>query len=86
MDNLLRWGEIDKESVSRIIIEITSIITALSTLLPSYLLILKKRQKENDEKELVSYSNRLKRAIIQNEPERENQKDSEIKEKKKLMH
>jgi hypothetical protein len=80
----LKMGEIDKESVSRIIIEITSIITALSTLLPSYLLILKKSQKENDEKELVSYSNRLKRAIIQNEPERENQKDSEIKEKKEI--
>lgn len=77
-------GEVGDESIFIIIVGILSAMLALYALSMSYLSIMKKRQKEDVEEELVSYSNRLKRAIFPNELTQEEQKDLGIKEKKEI--
>lgn len=69
-------GDIGDESVITVAFGTVSVMLALVALLTSYLSIMKRRWQEDEEGELESYSRRLKRAIVPEEIQQEEQEES----------
>ena len=64
------------ENTSRVFIEVMAFIFAITVLLTSYLLVIKRQRQEDEEEEIDSYSRRLKKAMVVEEIKSENQNDS----------
>lgn len=77
-------GEDRSENIIAMILGIISVSLALYALLTSYLSVMKKRQRDDNDEELKSYSERLKQAIIPEELDQERREEFGSEEKKEI--
>lgn len=76
-------GYFDDEGIITLSLGIITVTLSITTLFISYLSIMKRRWQEDEEEEIESYSRRLKKAMVPEEPKQDGQKKSGNEDTKK---
>lgn len=70
---------IDMDNYTSLLVTFVTVVVSIMTLVTSYVSIMRRKWKDDDEKEIASYSNRLKKAIV---PENINDIEKEDNDKR----